>query len=540
MTDIKVNSNWDFEEVETPTPLFAVIYKHKLDKEGYVDFYSEDEDIATYNFEKLCDYYIDINASEDSIVYLVQLPNTDEITEKLDKADLFSEMSNSESIEIVTELLQHRDCVILVEWQNDEELIEAKKKKRKKRKTPRVTYTMGWPWYNDHRFNHHNGTCDCNKDKDEAGEDAADNANDAISGGESVGDAGSAGGNFGGDVGGDSAGGEGGAMGESLNEAKEESLEDKIRSIIAHKETDDWHDGKAYLFEVSDASKESNNGEVDPFWIKKFDDGEVDFSELKVYDRTPEEIEDGKYVATFMLSGGKNGSGKWTDYLGQLTDVFKALKEKTGTEPLLYKLDTDICDDVWTGYVFLYNHDDTVKESLKEAVDYWDQIPKMKALNDGTRGFNAKASSDEKLRVNRQVCIDHNYTKALAIVEAEMNARGILPQSTKKIHTYEVPAGYSVSIADFNTADFIFLKDHKYESNIIINNIVSAGEQNAATFAIICLIFAVVAQYHSVISAIKNWILSHTNVDLTQLKQIIADCSKNEEIIKAIDNIIKN
>ena len=67
-------------------------------------------------------------------------------------------------------------------------------------------------------FNHHMGSCDCNKDKDEAGEDAADNANDAIGGGESVGDAGSAGGDFGG---GDSAGaGDAGGMGESLvNEA---------------------------------------------------------------------------------------------------------------------------------------------------------------------------------------------------------------------------------------------------------------------------------------------------------------------------------
>jgi hypothetical protein len=32
----------------------------------------------------------------------------------------------------------------------------------------------------------------------------------------------------------------------------------------------------------------------------------------------------------------------------------------------------------------------------------------MAALNAGTRGFNAKAASDEKLRVNRQVCLDHN------------------------------------------------------------------------------------------------------------------------------------
>ena len=53
------------------------------------------------------------------------------------------------------------------------------------------------------------GSCDCNKDKDEAGEDAADNANDAIGGdsaGESSGD-----GSFGGD-----AAGEGSAMGESF------------------------------------------------------------------------------------------------------------------------------------------------------------------------------------------------------------------------------------------------------------------------------------------------------------------------------------
>lgn len=92
------------------------------------------------------------------------------------------------------------------------EILEAKKKKRKKRKTPRVTYTTGWPWYNSHMFNHHIGSCDCNKDKDEVGEDAADNANDAIGGGESVGDAGSLGGEFGGDFG----GGEGGAMGEGL------------------------------------------------------------------------------------------------------------------------------------------------------------------------------------------------------------------------------------------------------------------------------------------------------------------------------------
>ena len=179
-----------------------------------------------------------------------------------------------------------------------------------------------------------------------------------------------------------------------MNEEVNKDLEDKIRSVIAHKETDDWHDGKAYLFEVSDESKNSDNGDIDPFWIKKFDDDEVDFSKLKVYDRTPEEKEDGKYIATFMISGGKNGSGKWTDYLSQLTDAFKALEEKTGAEPLLYKIDTDICDDVWTGYVFLYDHDDNVKESLTEAL-----APSVKKLlTEGCWGMPYTLNDVNKLK----------------------------------------------------------------------------------------------------------------------------------------------
>lgn len=179
-----------------------------------------------------------------------------------------------------------------------------------------------------------------------------------------------------------------------MNEEVSKGLEDKIRSVIAHKETDDWHDGKAYLFEVSDESKNSSNGDVDPFWIEKFDDDEVDFSKLKVYDRTPEEKEDGKYIATFMISGGKNGSGEWTDYLSQLADAFKAIKEKTGAEPLLYKIDTDIADDVWTGYVFLYDHGGNVKESLTEAL-----APSVKKLlTEGCWGMPYTLNDVNKLK----------------------------------------------------------------------------------------------------------------------------------------------
>ena len=71
-----------------------------------------------------------------------------------------------------------------------------------------------------------------------------------------------------------------------------------------------------------------------------------------------------------------------------------------------------------------------LRNSLTEAVSYWDQVPKMNALEKGTRGFNAKAASDEKLKVNRQVCLDYKLWTALSVVEDEMLARGLISQKT--------------------------------------------------------------------------------------------------------------
>lgn len=151
-----------------------------------------------------------------------------------------------------------------------------------------------------------------------------------------------------------------------LHEDKAEGLEAKLRDILEIKDDGEkvWTAAdhpEPRLFEVGEPKPGDN-----PWWIEKFDDDEVDFGNLTIYSRTPEEKEEGKYIATFMISGGKNGSGEWTEYLTELAKVFKEIKEKTGAEPLLYKLDTDICDDVWTGYVFIYDHEDAVQESLTE------------------------------------------------------------------------------------------------------------------------------------------------------------------------------
>lgn len=150
-------------------------------------------------------------------------------------------------------------------------------------------------------------------------------------------------------------------------ENKDNNLEKKIRDVLEHHENDDWRDGRPYLFEVTDADDRALEIDGDPYWVKRFDDDVVNFSILKTYDRSSEELENGACVATFMISGGKNGSGDWVDYLDKLEDTFRELKEKTGCYPLLYQIDTDIADDVWTGYVFMYSYPDK-NESLTESI----------------------------------------------------------------------------------------------------------------------------------------------------------------------------
>ena len=63
---------------------------------------------------------------------------------------------------------------------------------------------MGFPYLNDHRFNHTCGSCDC-------GKDAADDTNDSMGSGDASGE-----GSGDGSLGGDTGFGEGGAMGEAL------------------------------------------------------------------------------------------------------------------------------------------------------------------------------------------------------------------------------------------------------------------------------------------------------------------------------------
>lgn len=384
MKKIIINENWEEEIIEDSSNFFVLIFKQGSNA-GYIKAFSPNNEEILNKYQELVSQYENTTFGVPANILIIKVPATGQVKSMLDQAFYTGEENNPEQVEILNHLLGRADCEYIGET-NLETLEEAKKKKkkRKKRKTPRVTYTTGWPWYNDRMFNHHMGSCDCDKDKDEAGADAADNANDAIGGGESVGDAGSAGGDFGG---GDSAGGDGGGMGESLE--------------------------------------------------------------------------------------------------------------------------------------------------IKEAVDYYDQIPKMAALEDGTRGFNAKAASDEKLRVNRRVCIDYHYNKALKVIEDEMIRRGLIQPTTTATKPIPYKKAYNPDITalDFQPADIFFIWEHKNDLDSIIDSLTESTARQTLFNLIIYLILAVYLREQSVIEGLKSWIIEEYNMTSAELKDLILKKALNNKEI---------
>ena len=403
MKKLIINENWEQELVEDLDQVLALAYRQGPDN-GYVLNYGGDVDGLKAYYNDAVNSLEDMNAEEDTKIYLVLLPNTSQVKALLDLAKYNGTNATLINKEATDNLLIYPDCEIIECWQG-EALTEAKKKKkRKKRKTSNVTYLVGFPWLNDHRFNHAMGSCGCNKNP---GEDAAGDINDAIGGGESVGDAGSAEGDFGGDMG--SSGGEGGGMGESLvNEAM-----------------------------------------------------------------TP--------------------------------------------------------------------------------------LDKMRALEAGTRGFNAAAASDKKLYDNLIICAKNNLVTAAAVMIMEIQKRmnqgvwtlGPIPGLTMPTKTQtpinqpQVQAAQpaqpvastnsqqptlKLTEMDFHPADLIFIKDNINDYSVILANIANDVKQS-----IITLIFTLVCGYSDLAKRVKEYTLSLISKE--ELKQIIMDCRTNSNIIDRITKI---
>lgn len=207
MKKILINEDWETIEVEDNSSLFVLIFKQGSDTAGYIKCYNTDDSVVLAEYTKLIDQYTNVKFEEPTSIVVIKVPATGQVQAMLEEAVYAGDETNPTKIEIINHLLGRADCEY-IEEKVLMSLEEAKKKKKRKR-TPKVTYLTGFPFLNDHRFNHACGTCDCDKNKN-PGEDAANDANATI-GGDDAGD-----GTGDGSLGGESTGGESGAMGESL------------------------------------------------------------------------------------------------------------------------------------------------------------------------------------------------------------------------------------------------------------------------------------------------------------------------------------
>lgn len=221
MKKILINENWETVEVEDNSNLFVLIFKQGSDTAGYIKCYDTDDSIVLAEYARLVDQYTNVKFEEPTSIIVIKVPATGQVKAMLEDAVYAGDETNPTKIEIINHLLGRADCEYIKEKVLTS-LEEAKKKKKKKKKTPKVTYLTGFPFLNDHRFNHAFGTWDWGKDAaDDAnsemgGDSAGEGSGDGSLGGESVGEGG-----FGSDSAegvGDSAG-DGGAMGEGLTEA---------------------------------------------------------------------------------------------------------------------------------------------------------------------------------------------------------------------------------------------------------------------------------------------------------------------------------
>ena len=397
---IEINENWEPVEVEDLDNLFVVIFKQGSFDQGYVEAFDTDDVLMQSAYDSLAKQYGDCGCDELTKIYLIKIPNTDQTVNMCNTGLFNGNCCDPHVIEATRDLFNRADCEQLSCWEGCG-LTEAKKKKNI---IPGgyLTITTGDPALNIKHFNKCMGT-------DGLG-DPVDHSHlvvgDTLPNGP-VADAGSS--NGASDAG--SSAGDSGAMGESLNEekgfaikrngqaysqcfktkeeaeakkkelnladttieevnclaadfepvkenlneAKKENLEEKVRSLIKNYFGEDK--SRMSILEYDDG--------YDGF-VEKFDNEEIDFGKFIYNDLSDEDIENGKPVITFLLSGGLNGSGNWEDYLGDISSLFKEFKKELGLHAIVYKIETDILDDVWTAEVLLYIDRDEVKESLNE------------------------------------------------------------------------------------------------------------------------------------------------------------------------------
>jgi hypothetical protein len=193
-------------------------------------------------------------------------------------------------------------------------------------------------------------------------------------------------------------------------------------------------------------------------------------------------------------------------------------------------------------------------------------LQKMQALENGTRGFNAAAASDQKLLDNYKICMSNGLAKALKIVVTEIAARmnagtwtlGNLPNITPPNLTNQPTAPKKIDLATF---DFYYAGQHYLtsvessalklyvESNDIpsliktledIQTSRNSTSEISLSYMFAMLVFALYMKYDDAIQALRDAIIKNYGFTAAEIKQYLKDkILSNSAVINKVQQAIK-
>lgn len=572
---IEINENWEPIEVENLDDLFVVVFKHGSFDNGYIEAFDTDDVLMQSAYDSLAKQYGDCGCDELTKIYLIKVPNTEQTVNMCNTGLFNGNCCDPHVIEATRDLFNRADCEHLSCWEG----CGLTENKKKKNIIPGgyLTITTGDPALNIKHFNKCMGTDGLGNPADHphlvvgdtlpngpvADTGSSDGASDASS-----------------------SAGEGGAMGESLNEDLEDLkanativdyveykhsychvLEPRMKKInyLANVVKKPVSYIRAVVRNTIKQSPEVRWTDKEQWFMSKLNEFWPDSYELykfiknsieKAHDTWVYVDADGELIPELnadMISipVGESLNEDVTKEL-QIQDNENIEKDIEELEP---PIDPEyfpnnmginlssVKKEIWVqqddgqlkSVEVEFDPAKEVEESLTEAhLDYSTQLAKMRALEAGTRGFNAGSASLEKILFNYDICISHNLPKARKVMEDALRMHGwdrYIKPSKKQVNIFD----YKLEQKDFIVGSAKIIWAERNNAQKLIDDY-----GNGITDMLIILIFALYMKQADLAGKIKDYILANFTVTLDDLKTWLGGYTHDLIFSKYINDLLIN
>ena len=149
-----MNEHWEMEEFEDDSTLYLLVIEQHVPACSYVHQTDLDLDSLLPGYTQLVQQYEDTAVDGLLQIYVVKVPNTEQICSQLGYCDSMEKGSTTEAVDAINNILNRADCEILENWRKDA-FTEARHTKRKKKQKPcdSITYSTGYPELDIEFFN---------------------------------------------------------------------------------------------------------------------------------------------------------------------------------------------------------------------------------------------------------------------------------------------------------------------------------------------------------------------------------------------------